>query len=183
MLQVPIEQCATGASESAETKPQFLPTLPGKVVGKLGRIDDDQASISVDLTMPSLKSGDVDVVEPSTRTVPIAVTFYDMPSLENIRLPDGGRVAFTLSRFRSRAVCERFSLGKTDGDNYDDNYNCKDLTLDPAGAGKRCIRAEMTMALVGKEYIFPKDRPFLNTLTSLGSNSFLQFLKAPFSTK
>jgi hypothetical protein len=166
-----VEQCQSG-----DSAPEFFPTdqlpLRGNVFGYIKRIDEGAVTIELAL-LASASEGAPHVKgeasAPLPRRVPISVSFYDMPSLENVRLPDQRRLALTLVRLLSTRTCQRYSQ-QMDASLRED---C-DALLHPTAAeaartaGKQCYRATLLMTLIPSDYIGPRDRPFLNVLSPQG---------------
>jgi hypothetical protein len=167
-----VEQCQSGNSA-----PEFFPTdqlpLRGNVFGYIKQIDEGAVTIELTLLASAASAGAAHVMGDGSavlpRRVPISVSFYDMPSLENVRLPDKRRLALTLVRLLSTRTCQRYSQ-QMDASLRQD---C-DALLHPNAAeaartgGKQCYRATLLMTLIPSDYIGPRDRPFLNVLSPPG---------------
>jgi hypothetical protein len=122
------------------------------------------------------------------RQVPLSVTYFDMPSLENVRLADGRRVALTLTRSGSSHSCGRFLTQMDEAARRDCEETIKVLkasnTLgDPGGA---CSWASLSIILIPSDYISMRDRPYLDELSKRNSsllnslfNRLLQSIRPP----
>jgi hypothetical protein len=91
-----------------------------------------------------------------TESLRLRVTFYDMPSLENVVLPNGERVAFTLSRYLSADVCREFKEELDESTRSD----CQN----PDYEKRVCDRAWIRAIVLPKQFIGVRDRPYFNDL-------------------
>lgn len=155
-----VTQCESPQSRTTIT-PGFLPELPG---GVSGLVDDigEAGTVSISLVMPGA-SKPKDGEAPPPRRVPLNVSFYDMPALENVRLPGGERVAIALTRFLSAASCERF------WSQFDESTmaDCGPL-LERANDSRdpqSCSRADLSLIILPRDYIGVRDRPYLKELS------------------
>ncbi len=156
-----VQQCDSSDGASPEIKPDLLPTLPHGVNGIIERVADGAVNVSFahsQTTQPSAAAA----VTTTPQRVPVSVTHYDMPALENVRLPNGERVALSLTRFISAQSCERFW---TEIDETTRN-DCSPLLADANNNGRYCSRADLTLTLIPADYIGVRDRPYLNELTA-----------------
>lgn len=89
----------------------------------------------------------------------LQITFFDMPSIENILLPNGDRVAFTLSRYMSYNSCKEFK------EQFDEplRSDCDDLL---ESKKQDCIEADIRVITFPEGYIGARDRPYLNDLAA-----------------
>ncbi len=171
--QVRIEQCQNGSSSAPTFAPNELPMLPGSTRGIIKGVED--GSVTITLRVPSTDvpvagnaspdSSNNDVVSPPRREVPLTVTYFDMPTLENVRLPDRSRLAITLTRSGSTQSCQRFSpwMDKTTQE------DCKaHLETAPTNVGA-CSWAVLSITVIPKDYIGMRDRPYLSELSRYGS--------------
>jgi hypothetical protein len=94
--------------------------------------------------------------KPETESLRLRVTFYDMPSLENVVLPNGERVAFTLSRYLSTDVCREFKEELDDVTRSD----CQN----PDYEKRVCDMAWIRVIVLPKQFIGVRDRPYFNDL-------------------
>jgi hypothetical protein len=97
--------------------------------------------------------------EQETRPQPmyLNVTFYDMPVMENLVLPAGERVAFTLSDYISYDSCKDFKEQLDERPRLD----CEDLRR----AGEQeCDTAVIRVIVFPKGYIGVRDRPYIGDL-------------------
>jgi hypothetical protein len=93
-----------------------------------------------------------------TESIRLRVSFYDMPSLENIVLPNGERVAFTLSRYLSSDVCRKFKEELDESVRSD----CQN----PRYEKRVCDRAWIRAIVLPKQFIGVRDRPYFNDLVT-----------------
>src|SRR5215472_14526437 len=90
-----------GVTQCAGQAPKVEPVFPLRDFVFVDKLSDGTVAIRV---VPASAS-DSNLESESLR---LRVTFYDMPSLENVVLPNGDRVAFTLSHYVSSDVCREF---------------------------------------------------------------------------
>jgi len=157
--QLVFEQCDVGEGKSPEITPDLLPPLPHGVQGVIERVTDNSVSVSFAhsaLKRASSKAGTIT----SPERIPISVTYYDMPALENVRLPSGERVALTLTRFISAQTCERFWMELDETTRND----CSPMLADANNNGRFCSRATLTLTIIPSTFIGVRDRPYLNEL-------------------
>jgi hypothetical protein len=165
---VRVKQCQASASSPPVFTPDFLPGLPGDVRGLIKRVGD--GSVDVALRVPDSDAGARMAASVAsggafnsalTRWVPIGVTYFDMPALENVRLPDGTRMSLTLTRSASARSCARFQAQMDESA----RKNCDPLPdAAPQGEGI-CNWAYLSITLIPKEFIGMRDRPYLNELS------------------
>jgi len=161
--QVQIEQCESGAGTRAEPSPNLLPALPGHdLIGVIERVAQSSVRIVFASSTASPVALPTPGLAPRPRGIRINVTHYDMPALENVRMPNGERIALTLTRFISAATCERF-FTELDETNQAD---CSPLIADAKNRGRFCNRADIALTILPADYIGVRDRPFLNELSS-----------------
>ena len=167
--QVRIQQCQHSPSSQPVFTPDELPPLPDNTRGLIKRVAD--GSVIIALSVPTVDtsarvappdSPNSIVEAPPSREVPITVTFFDMPTLENVRLADGRRVALTLMRSASTRTCERFSLQMDETARLDCNPQPDDDRKRPGV----CVWTEVWITLIPKDYIGMRDRPYLSELYS-----------------
>lgn len=157
--QLVFEQCEGGDGKVTEITPGFLPPLPHGVNGVIERVTDNSVDVSIaqsTISRSSSKAG-------TTRTpgsVPVSVTYYDMPALENVRLQSGERVALTLTRFISARNCERFWTELDESTRND----CIPMLADANDNNRYCSRATVTLTIIPNSFIGVRDRPYLNEL-------------------
>ena len=159
--QLMIEQCELGDGKAPEIKPDLLPGLPRGVTGFIERVADNAVNVSIAhsaIDPSSLTAGTA--TTPSR--VPVSITYYDMPALENVRLPHGERVALTLTRVISAQSCERFWMELDESTRSD----CSSLLADANNRGRYCSRANLTLTIIPASFIGVRDRPYLNELVS-----------------
>jgi hypothetical protein len=177
--QLKIEQCKTADTPEMEINPSLLPPFGH---GADGFIESVAAS-SVNVTIlhnadarPPAKAG----VNPEPQRVRFAVTFYDMPVLESVRLPHGDQIALTMTRFLSARTCERFWSELDESTRID----CGPLLDDLNHRQRDCSRADITLTTIPAEYIGVRDRPYLKELTSpMAKNGSSWFSHLSTSTK
>jgi hypothetical protein len=155
-----VQKCDSPQSPATIT-PAFLPGLPG---GASGLVEDVSAAgvVSVSLIMPTgstVKNGEA----PPPRRVPLNVSFYDMPALENVRVPSGERVSITLTRFLSASSCERF-WNQVDESTMVDCGPLLEKSND-ASNPQSCSRADLSVIVLPRNYIGVRDRPYLTELS------------------
>jgi len=152
-------QCESPQSRTS-ISPEFLPTLPGGVNALVGNVNPE-GSVSISLIMPSAGAA-ANGEAPPPRRVPLNVSFYDMPALENVRLPGGERLAITLTRFLSASSCERF------WNQFDEATitDCGPLLerANDATDPQSCSRVDLSLIVLPREYIGVRDRPYLKEL-------------------
>lgn len=86
----------------------------------------------------------------------ISVSFFDMPALENMPLPDGQRVAFSLTSFQTRTDCQRFPEAM---DGASTRY-CADLWA----ADDVCAMATARRVILPADFLGLRERPYQNDL-------------------
>ncbi|MEG1832648.1 MAG: hypothetical protein RR101_04400 [Burkholderiaceae bacterium] len=173
--QLVIEQCDSSDGTPPAIKPDLLPTLPHGVNGIVERVADGTVNISLAHSLAVQATAATPAVTTTPQRVPVSVTHYDMPALENTRLPNGERIALTLTRFLSAQGCERFW---TEIDETTRN-DCSPLLADANNRGRFCNRAEITLTLIPADYIGVRDRPYLNELSATKSGSRTRELPRP----
>jgi hypothetical protein len=141
-----VKQCR---GEEIEVEPAFTLTFSDFLI--VDRLSDGSVAMRV---VPAEASGS----KAETESLRLRVTFYDMPSLENVVLPSGKRVAFTLSRYLSDEMCREFEkeLDEVTGS------DCKN----PEFKDKVCDRAWIRAIVLPKQFIGVRDRPYFNDLVS-----------------
>jgi hypothetical protein len=110
---------------------------------KLARSEDAQGA-------PDRSASDID----------LSVTFFDMPALENIRLNDNSRVAFSLYGYLSKQDCERFQADLDERQRTD----CRDYLL--RSPKPDCAIAQFRTVILPKEFLGVHDRPYVNDLAA-----------------
>lgn len=103
---------------------------------------------------------DPDDANLQVKAVQFNLTFYDMPILESLRLPNGSRVALTLYRYVSSRACRMFA-DEMDGDLRSD---CAGLLS--AQKDEDCDRLVLGVTDIPDWYIGPRDRPYVTDLIS-----------------
>jgi hypothetical protein len=83
------------------------------------------------------------------------VTFFDMPVLENIRLPNGDRLTVTLSSYFSPPEYGEFV------EHFPDKAAIEDYQ---SPAYRNCKEARLTLLKFPDSYIGPRDRPYIQNL-------------------
>jgi hypothetical protein len=169
--QVRIKQCQPSPSSPPVFTPDELPALTGKARGVINRVAD--GSVSIALRVPTdapvpVASPNGTVESPPIRQMPLTVTFFDMPTLENVRLPGGRRVALALTGSASTRTCERFALQMDETARQDCNSRL-DVSRERAVA---CSWADVSITLIPKDYIGMRDRPYLSELSTRRSTLF-----------
>jgi len=88
------------------------------------------------------------------------VSYYDMPLLEQVRLPTNERVAFSVTKYVSTEICrsEALKRSRSMNDAREVVGFCKDLE-------SGCERARLAITTFPEDYIAARDRPFLTELT------------------
>jgi hypothetical protein len=159
--QLKIEQCKTVDKPQGEINPSFLPTLGQGAEGFIESVAGDSVNVSILYGSRAGAPASVGVdLEP--QRVRFAVTFYDMPVLESVRLPRGERVAMTMTRILSARTCERFWSELDESTRID----CGPVMADLNNRQRDCSRADITLTTIPPEYISVRDRPYLRELTS-----------------
>jgi hypothetical protein len=160
---VRIEQCQQDPSSAPVFTPDVLPPLPGNAIGLVQGVADGSVRITLALPESGVPVPSNGVVQPAQpRGVPLTVTFFDMPALENLTLPGPGgrRMALTLTRSSSTRTCSRFSAQMDDSARED----CNPRADAPRASAGTCYSAEVWITLIPKDYIGPRDRPYLSDL-------------------
>lgn len=88
----------------------------------------------------------------------IDVTFFDMPSLENLPLKNGERVAFSLVSYASRDECERFPEAK---DGRAQRY-CADLVVQD----EICAFGTLRLVILPHNFLGLRERPYQTDLAA-----------------
>ena len=167
--QVRLEQCQDSPTSPAAFAPNELPVLFGNanVRGVINRVED--GSVTITLRVPSgdaptdLGNSPNDISETvQPRQVPLSVTFFDMPALENVRLSDGRRLALTLTRSTSIQSCRQFS----DQMDVTAQQDCKARLDVPRESTAECSWADLSIILIPADYIGMRDRPYLSDLST-----------------
>ncbi len=160
-----ITQCRSRTSP--DETPDFGPTgqlidLPdGSTTLFVMQVGDGYASVKL---LPSgerraerreegLESRDSDALTPLT------VTFYDMPMLENMHLPNRSRVGLSVRSHLSTQSCQRFArqLEPTA------RSTCEGFLREADGAV--CDRVTLAIVNIPEDYIVARDRPYLRNLS------------------
>jgi hypothetical protein len=183
--QVKITQCQHSPSSRPVITPLSLPPLPAGVTGLINRVGD--GSVTLDLAIPiddprpfkASAGKPFEAIAP--RQVPLSVTYFDMPSLENVRLPDGRRVALTLTRSGSSEACGRFSLQMDETGRKDCDDAIRNLKFSKAlgDHGVACSWASLSVILIPSDYISMRDRPYLDELSKRDKTLFDILPKLP----
>jgi hypothetical protein len=138
--------------KGAATPIQPLPELPSDLVRNFNGID-----------IVDVKDGTVLIrMWPKgnlSYTQPFAISFYDMPALENASLPlSEERVAFSLYSYRSREACERFPEAL----DAESRANCVDFST----ADDLCAIASFRAVILPKTFLGLHDRPYQTDLAA-----------------
>jgi len=164
--QLNIEQCKTADGPHVEITPSFLPPLGQGAEGFIESVVADSVNVTILHSANARAPATAGVDTPQQQRVRFAVTFYDMPVLESVRLPHGERIALTMTRFLSGRTCERF-WGELDEATRAD---CGPLLADLNDHQRDCSRADISLTTIPAGYIGVRDRPYLKDLTSPASN-------------
>jgi hypothetical protein len=134
--------------------PQVLPDNMGPVT--LRRVRDGALDLQIfKLAAPHRAEKE----ELGGSDINLSVTFFDMPALENLRLNNGARVAFSLYQFISKRDCDMFE-DILDGPAQE---NCAYLRQSPR---QDCALAQFRMVILGQKFLGIHDRPYVNDLVS-----------------
>jgi hypothetical protein len=120
----------------------------------INRLEDGSVYLSILLDESEEQSGG------TTQPVKLdfEVTYFDMPVLENIRLPTGERLTVTLSSYFSPREYKEF-VGQFPAyiaQDYQSFLDSPDL--------RDCRKAQLTLLQFPDSYIGPRDRPYIQNL-------------------
>ncbi len=120
----------------------------------INRLEDGSVFLSIVLEEGEQHNGD------STQPLKMdfRVTYFDMPVLENIRLPTGERLTVTLASYFSPLEYEDFigQLPDYVAQDYRSFLDRPDL--------RTCRKAQLTLLQFPDSYIGPRDRPYIQNL-------------------
>jgi hypothetical protein len=164
--------------------PSTLPPLPGGAVGLITLVGDGSVTLTLIVPVEDARQlaafHDKKPFEAATpRQVPLTVTYFDMPSLENVRVSDGQRVALTLTRSGSSQACRRFST-QMDESARQDCTDTIDLLKNAKVFGDHrgaCSWATLSIVKIPPDYISMRDRPYLDELSKRGRGLFNALFK------
>jgi hypothetical protein len=169
-----VTQCQDASLKEVVFTPNELPGLPGSARGLVRRVGD--GSVDIELIIPNRPASErlawqglagAEFSAPLDRKVPISVTFFDMPALENVRLSDGSRLSITLMSSISTRSCRRFMRMMAETVQND----CAALLEQSGDTGRSCSKADLSLTVIPKGFIGMRDRPYLDEL-SRSSNPF-----------
>jgi hypothetical protein len=181
--QVKITQCQDSPSSPPVITPDSLPPLPAGAIGLINRVGDGSVTLNLAVPIDDPRPFEASPEKPfeaiTPRQVPLSVTYFDMPSLENVRLADGRRVALTLTRSGSSQACGRFSLQMDETTRKDCADTIKVLKASKvlADRGGACSWASLSIILIPSDYISMRDRPYLEELSKRDSTLFNTLFK------
>lgn len=161
-----INTCRSSDEHQGDAKVESLndrvsPPLPPDVATGVGAIEFIRLRDgAIDLRISKLPNKDAgpEKADLGAGELNLTITFFDMPTLENIRLKDGERVSFSMSKYLSKTRCSRF---KADLD--------ESLRIDCAYLESRkenCEIANFRVVILPKNYLGVRDRPYVNDLAS-----------------
>ena len=168
--QLKIEQCKTEGQARPEVNPSFLPSVGAGAEAFVESVTADAVNISILNTAKTGAPPSIGV-DPEPQRVRFAVTFYDMPALESVRLPQGERLALTMTRFLSAGICERFYNELDEATRTD----CEPVMADKYDKHRDCSRVDITLTTLPASYIGIRDRPYFNELTSSAKSGLSLF--------
>ena len=143
----------------------------GPAAGESGDIDDprvypfgtilindlDDGRVSLSLMLADGEDAADGVGQP--RRLDFQVTFFDMPVLENIRLPTGERLAVTLESYFAPLEYDAFVA---DIPERAVRLDYRSILDDPAL--RHCRKATLSLLTFPDGYIGPRDRPYIQNL-------------------
>ena len=120
----------------------------------INRLDDGSVHLSLVLDESEDQAG----ASTQPQKMDFRVTFFDMPVLENIRLPTGERLAVALASYFSPLEYEDFvgTLPDHIAQDYRSFLDNPDL--------RDCRKARLTLLQFPDSYIGPRDRPYIQNL-------------------
>ena len=126
----------------------------------INRLEDGSVHLSIGLEGSEEQAGD------TTQPVKLdfEVTYFDMPVLENIRLPTGERLTVTLASYFSPREYKEF-VGQFPAYLAQD-YKYFLASDDLSG----CRKAQLTLLQFPDSYIGPRDRPYIQNLIKTNVN-------------
>jgi len=158
-LQITEGTCSTFEGGGAQDPSQWAqdidePRILGFGTILINRLEDGSVHLSILLDESEEQAGE------TTQPVKLdfQVTYFDMPVLENIRLPTGERLTVTLSSYFSPREYREF-VGQFPA-NIAQDYRS---FLDSADL-RDCRKAQLTLLQFPDSYIGPRDRPYIQNL-------------------
>jgi hypothetical protein len=149
-----LDTCAP-SSENEELISLLSPALPGEVQEKGGPITVERVRDgAIDLSISKLAKHNDD----GASEINLSITFFDMPTLENIRLNNGNRVAFSLYKYFSKQDCARFKDDMDETLRDDCNYL--------QSPKQDCHVAQFRTVILPKDFLVIRDRPYVNDLAA-----------------
>ena len=157
-----VTQCRSRTAPEETSIDQPLIDLPdGSTTLYVMQVGDGYASVKLlpsgerraDTREEALESRDSDALTPLT------VTFFDMPMLENIHLPNRSRVGLSVRSHLSTQSCQRFArqLEPTA------RSTCEGFLREADDAV--CDRVTLSIVSIPEDYIVARDRPYLRNLS------------------
>jgi hypothetical protein len=116
---------------------------------------------ALDLQMTKLPKSDTpdSASTQGVSEINLSVTFFDMPALENIRLDNDSRVAFSLYKYFSRQDCARFRDDMDERQRGDCDYLL-------ASEVKDCAIAQFRTVMLPRDFLGIHDRPYVTDLAA-----------------
>jgi hypothetical protein len=164
-----LDTCESG-SENKKLIDLIRPDLPDEVVDEGGHINIERVRDgAIDLRIVKFGKQE-EILRQNDRedyiasdialatTFNLSITFFDMPTLENIRLSNGNRVAYSLYKYYSKQDCARFK------DDMDETLqeDCDSLQ----SPKQECHVAHFRTVILPKNFLVVRDRPYVNDLAA-----------------
>lgn len=137
------------------------PPLPPEVQRETGPIELVRLRDgALDLHITQIPKGDkaIEASDLGAAEMNLTVSFFDMPTFENVRMNNGERVAFSLYKYLSKNQCINFK-GDLDESLQAD---CEDLMQ----SKNDCEVVQFRTVILPSDFIGVHDRPYVNDLAS-----------------
>jgi hypothetical protein len=113
---------------------------------------------ALDLTIYTLSRQEEAVASSAGSEINPSVTFFDMPTLENLRLLNNKRVAFSMYKYLSSRDCRIFRKNLDKRLEIDCDYLLQ--------SSKDCATAQFRTVILPEDFLGIHDRPFVNDLVA-----------------
>jgi hypothetical protein len=136
-----------------------LPKEVGLYGGPIQVIRFRDGALDLQMTKLPKNDGPDSASTQGVSEINLSVAFFDMPALENIRLDNDSRVAFSLYKYFSRQDCARFR------DDMDERLrgDCDYLL---GSEVKDCAIAQFRTVILPKDFLGIHDRPYVTDLAT-----------------
>ena len=158
-LRITSGTCSAFAPADEEDPGQWTQDIDEPWIFDFGTIlinDLDDGSVFLSIVLDESEKQSNDSTQPLK--LDFRVTFFDMPVLENIRLPTGERLTVTLASYFSPLEYKDFveHLPDNVAQDYRSFLDSREL--------RECRKARLTLLQFPDSYIGPRDRPYIQNL-------------------